>query len=73
MFGCPCISNYIRIINQHDALFSTSFCYHATACFGPICSPSSGGQVHNIAMALVLLLKQLLVGQADCHIIHLAS
>jgi hypothetical protein len=34
MFGWPCISNYIRIMNQHDALLFTLFSYHACTCFG---------------------------------------
>jgi hypothetical protein len=44
MFGWPCISNYICIINQHDALFIFILLnYHASTCFGPACSPSSAG------------------------------
>jgi hypothetical protein len=34
--------------------FFTLFPYNASTCFGPICSPSSGGQVYNVAMVLVL-------------------
>jgi hypothetical protein len=46
MFGWPCISNYSCIRNQHDALFIfTLLNYHASTCFGPICSPSSGGRM----------------------------
>jgi hypothetical protein len=29
--------------------------YHTSTCFRPICTPSSGGQVYNVAMGLVLL------------------
>jgi hypothetical protein len=41
-------------------IFFTSFRYHASTCFGPICSPSSGGQVYNVPMVRLLLLKRLL-------------
>jgi hypothetical protein len=49
-------------MNQHDALFSTLFRNHASTCFGLIFSPSSGGQVYNMAMVLILLLKRLSAG-----------
>jgi hypothetical protein len=40
-----CYSNYVCMINQHDALFIfTLLNYHASTCSGPICSPSSGGR-----------------------------
>jgi hypothetical protein len=32
------------IMNQHDSLFFALFLYHASTCFGLICSPSSGGK-----------------------------
>jgi hypothetical protein len=33
--------------------------YHASTCFGSICSPSSGGRVYNVALVLVFLLNRL--------------
>jgi hypothetical protein len=38
--------------------FFTLLRYHAPTCFGPICSPSSGGRVYNMAMVLFLLLSK---------------
>jgi hypothetical protein len=58
---------YSRKINQHDALFFTICFYHTSACFGPICSPSSGGQVNNVAVALVLFLRPLSAGPHTKH------
>jgi hypothetical protein len=55
--------SYARIMNQHDALFFTLFRYYASTCFGLMFSPSSGGQVYNVAMVLLLLLNQLSAGQ----------
>jgi hypothetical protein len=49
-------------MNQHDALFFTLFPYHASTCFGVICSPSSGGQVYNVAVVLDLLVRRLSAG-----------
>jgi hypothetical protein len=54
MFGWPRISNYIRIMNQHDATYFTLFRYHASTCFARSFSTSSGGQVYNVAMVLIL-------------------
>jgi hypothetical protein len=48
-------------MNQHT-LFFILFHYHASACFELIFSPSSGGQVYNVAMVLLLLLKRLSAG-----------
>jgi hypothetical protein len=47
--------------NRHDAPFFTLFHYHTSTCFRPVWSPSSGGQVYNVAMVLVLLLERLSV------------
>jgi hypothetical protein len=40
----------------------TVFRYNASTCFGLIFSPSSGGQVCNVAMVILLLLKRLSAG-----------
>jgi hypothetical protein len=57
---------HIAVMNQHDAIFFTSFRYHATTCFGLIFSPSLGGQVY-VAMVLLLLLQRLSAGlTASC-------
>jgi hypothetical protein len=53
---------YICITYQHDALFFTLFRYRACTCFKLICSPSSGGQVYNVAIVPVVLLKRLSAG-----------
>jgi hypothetical protein len=53
------------ILVQHTntmQYFFTSFRYHTSTCFGLICSPSSGGQVYNVAMVLLLLLQRLSAG-----------
>jgi hypothetical protein len=53
-------------MNQHDALSFTLFRYHASTCFGLIFSPSSGGQVSNVAMVLDLLVSRLSAGLQAC-------
>jgi hypothetical protein len=45
---------------MHD--FFTLFRYHVSICFGLIFSPLSGGQVYNVAMVLLLILKRLSAG-----------
>jgi hypothetical protein len=65
MFGWPCILIYIHVTTKHNALFSTSFHYHASACARPIVSPSSGCQMYNVALVLVLLLSWLSVGLVE--------
>jgi hypothetical protein len=43
----------VGAINQYDALFfCTLLRYHASTCFGPICSPSSGGRVYSAASGI---------------------
>jgi hypothetical protein len=49
------VSHYIRMVNQHDVLYFISFCYHACKCFGLNLSPSSVGQLYNMAMVIDLL------------------
>jgi hypothetical protein len=70
MFGWPCISTYICIINQHDALFIfTLLNHHASTCFGPICGPSSGGRVYNVANGTCFTSKST-VGGPECRPAH---
>jgi hypothetical protein len=37
--------------------FFTLLCYHASKCFGPICSPSLEGQVYNVAYGTCFTFK----------------
>jgi hypothetical protein len=58
MLGWPWISNYICVMNQHDALcVCTVLNNHASTPFGPICSPSSEGSKYVLQMVYVFLLK----------------
>jgi hypothetical protein len=63
MFGWPCIS-YItaQYTNTMHYFISTLLRYHASTCFALIFSSSSGGQVFNVAMVLLLHLKRLSAG-----------
>jgi hypothetical protein len=58
MFGWPCVSNYVCIINQHDTQYIFSLLnYHASTSFGPICNTSSGGQVYNVVNGTCLTVR----------------
>jgi hypothetical protein len=63
---------YIRIMNQHDALFFTLFCYHASTCFGVIFSPlyGNGTCFTFYAECLRAWTRR---NNHHCHIIHLVS
>jgi hypothetical protein len=61
---------YISIINQHDALFIlTLLSYHASTCFGPICSPSSGGSKCICAKWYLFFSKSFVGRQAGLQVI----
>jgi hypothetical protein len=66
------VSNYIRIINQHDALFFLIILMPHLYMFRAHFSPSSGGKVYNVAMVVILLLKRMSAGLDEKFIIILA-
>jgi hypothetical protein len=61
MFGWTCISNYIRMMNQHDVLFFSLFRYHVYM-FQAHFRPSSRGQVYDVTVVLDLLVRRLSTG-----------
>jgi hypothetical protein len=65
----------ICIINQNNALFFfTLLHYHASTCFRPICSSSSGGWVYSVVNVGGPTESRLRSKTSSiCHIIHLAS
>jgi len=66
MFCWPCISVHPCNENQLNALFILSLYRHSTsACFGHICSPSSGGilYIYNKWYVLCILFDRLMAGQ----------
>jgi hypothetical protein len=85
MLGWPCISNYVCVTNQHDAQFFHLLHYHVATCFGPICSPSSGGRVYSVVNGTCITYKSTVGGSGPAdsrlrsnnstirHIIHSAS